>query len=125
MAVKDMFKFYLDKTFLRDKFEGNFEAAPGNLDDVVLWFGDFLRELYAHIKKYLQDIWKVDFNLTKVEYIFGLPTSWKDNYKLVQLFRSTAVEAGFRTDNIILDLTEAEASAIFTAKHTDEEFKVS
>jgi hypothetical protein len=125
MAVKDMFKFYLDKRFLNDTFENNLEAAPGTIDDVMSWYSDFLSALYDHIVKCLQDKWPVDFDLKKVEYIFGLPTSWKDNVPLVQLFRQIVEKSGFGTGNVIIRLTEGEASAVFTAKNLEHKFKVS
>ena len=124
MAVKDLFKFHLDPSFLKDSFESNPEAIPGDIEDVKFWYSGFLGALYHHIVKYLRDVCKEDFDATKIEYIFSLPTSWKDKDRLVQSFRRIVEVAGFG-DDVTMELTEGEASAVFTAKELNQKFRVS
>ncbi|KUJ23927.1 uncharacterized protein LY89DRAFT_662708 [Mollisia scopiformis] len=125
MAVKDLFKFLLDRDYFRKEFEGNFDAAPGTVDDVALWYGDFLRALHEHIVHCLEDGWNVDLELTKVEYNFSIPTPWADNDKLIEMFRDIVEEVGFAHGNesVVMQLTEAEASAVFTVKQHKFRFK--
>jgi hypothetical protein len=123
MVVKDMFKFYLDNSYQRDGSGRNFEDAPDTLDDVALWYKDFLTALYDHIIDYLQN--DLDLKSTTVEFIFSLPTSWNDKSKLARIFREIVSNTGFGVDNVIMRLTEGEAAAVFTAKHHKKKFKVS
>jgi len=126
MAVKDLFKFYLDERFLRESFERNPQAIPGTIEDVKLWYRDFLSVLHAHISSHLTNPpWLVDLDSTKVEYIFGLPTSWKDDVRLVKAFTQVVGESGFGTNNVIMGLTEGEAAAVYTAKNLEHKYKVS
>jgi hypothetical protein len=129
MAVKDSFKFYLERSVLRESF--NKSAASGTVRDVELWYTHFLGALYRHILAQLEKYWSVDRNSTKIEYVFSLPTSWKDKIKLIERFKKIIRQAGFGVgDNcsVTVVLTESEATAIYTAyTKTQEhnEFKVS
>jgi hypothetical protein len=123
MAVKEMFKFHLGKWFLKEDQKLGQEDDI-ELEDVKLWYKDFLSALYLHIVQFLRETWKVDVGLTTVEYIFSIPTSWNKNDQLVQTFRELVDAAGFSDGYVIMNLTEAEASAISTAKLLDHEFQV-
>jgi len=128
MAVKELFKLYLHKPDLVKSFERNPQGIPGTIRDVRLWYLDFLSALYDHIIAHLNEIsWLEDGNST-FEYIFSLPTSWKDNDKLVEDFKEIAKEAGFGSDensSVAIGLTEGEASAVYTAKCLEHKFQVS
>jgi hypothetical protein len=125
MAVKDMFKFYLDNNYQRDKSSRNPEDAPDTLDDVILWYTDFLNALYHHIVEYLQKGFDLDLNSTTAEFIFSLPTSWSNNHQLARIFREIVSSTEFGAGNVIMKLTEGEAAAVFTAKHHKRTFRVS
>ncbi|CZR65459.1 uncharacterized protein PAC_15359 [Phialocephala subalpina] len=122
MAVKEMFKFHLDKWFLKEDHQrgqdGGFE-----LEDVKLWYKDYLSALYSHIVQCLREKWKVDVGLTTVEYIFSIPTLWSKEDQLVQTFRELVEATGFGDGYVIMNLTEAEASAVSTAKLLDHGFQ--
>src|SRR5439155_2489541 len=86
MGVKDLFKFYLDKKVLEDSYP-NRHGAPGTVEDVQNWFTDFLTFLHEHIVDYLgKKPWGVNWGATEVEFIFSLPTLWKGNEELIQVF---------------------------------------
>ena len=124
MDVKELFKFFLDERVLRQTFENNPQALPETIDDVKLWYKGFLRVLNDHISRQLtKSPWLVDWDLTKVEYVFSLPTSWKNDVRLVQAFKDIVKESGFGTHNV--RLTEGEAAAVYTAKNLQHEYKVS
>src|SRR5439155_22571999 len=110
-AVIGFFKTFLDELLLVETFKGNPEAAPGDIHDVRLWYVDFLTALYDHIVAQLKNSWRVDWDLVKVEYIFSIPTYWKDNARLVENFEEIVKEAGFGTDGncSVSMMTEGEA----------------
>lgn len=123
MAIKDMFKFYLDDYFLREKFQRNPEETP-KLENVKSWYTDFLAALYAHIIQFLQERLRIDVRSTPIEFVFSIPTSWKDKDLIVRCFRELVDSAGFgRAGNVSMELTEGEASAVFTAKRLEHEFQ--
>jgi hypothetical protein len=128
MAVKGLFKFYLDKHVLKESFKKNPRAILGTIEDVKLWYKDFLSVLHNHISSHLtltNPSWPADPDSMKVEYIFSLPTSWKDDVSLVETFKQIIGETGFGTDNVIMGLTEGEAAAVYTAKNLGHKYKVS
>jgi hypothetical protein len=124
MAIKDMFKFYLDTSFTTEKFRRVPESIPKH-KNVKLWYNDFLTALHNHIIRQLKERWQADPSATTVEYVFSIPTMWKDNDTLVREFRDIVDEAGFgKTGMVVMELTEGEAAAVFTAKQLDHRFQV-
>lgn len=123
-AIKDMFKFYLDRSFATETFRKVPDCKPKH-KNVRLWYKDFLRVLHGHIVRQLREQWREDPYTTSVEYVFSIPTMWKDNDDLVREFRDLVDEAGFGdTGNVVMELTEGEAAAVFTAKQLDHKFQV-
>lgn len=119
MAVKDLFKLYLDPAVLEGVFRSGREYAPGTIDDVRMWFKHFLRELYEYIWEYLGNWFEDDWQTSTVEYIFSVPTTWNDP-AVVEDFKGIVRAAGFgenKRHSVIIGLTEAEAAAVYTAKN--------
>ncbi|KAI9768044.1 MAG: hypothetical protein M1839_004204 [Geoglossum umbratile] len=127
MAVKELFKFYLDKPSLADSFKKNPEGAPGTHHDVMVWYTDFLAALYGHTVAHLKGPpWHVDWDSTQVEFIFSLPTSWKGNDRLVEDFEEIVKDAGFgsgENSSLVIGLTEGEAAAVSTATSLGHKYK--
>jgi hypothetical protein len=128
LGVVDYFKYFLDE----DELERFFRDKPGgapDIGDVRKWFRDFLHALHDHIIAYFEGpMWQLDWLSTKVEYVFGLPTLWKERDELVRDFKHIVAQAGFvqRVNcNVTFGLTEAEASAVYTAKSLEHKYKVS
>lgn len=121
-AVKDMFKFHLDRHVLRDRSKSAVDPH-WEFEDVKSWFIDFLTPLHDHVFNCLQETWP-DFDMRKVECIFGVPTSWND-IRLLEVFRQIVDDTSFCEHRVIMRLTEAEASAVFTAKSLGRKFPVS
>jgi hypothetical protein len=128
MGVKGLFKFLLDENRLREMNEKTTKDNQYDIENVRGWFKDFFTALHGHIVAHLEDKpWLVDWNSTKIEYIFSLPTSWKDNDNLVHDFEGI-VNLAFKPNkncSVAIGLTEGEASAVCTAKRTDHKYKVS
>lgn len=124
MATKDMFKFCLNPVYLEIKFETNPDDAP-KVENVSLWYEDFLCALYLHIIDYIRLVLGIDPNLTSFEFTFSIPTSWKDDDHLVLAFRELVKLAGFDgRGSVIMELTEGEACAVFTANKLQKQFQV-
>lgn len=124
MRLIDMFKFHLDDALLGQRYTNVPGRTPDTLDDVKYWYRTFLTALYNYIAGELRDVWNVDTTLTRVEYNFSLPTSWKDNERLIRRYREIIHDSGFGND-VRMELTEGEAAAVFTAKHYGQELTVS
>jgi len=122
MSTIGGFKFYLDETWL----PRGPEEAIFDIEDVKTWFRHFFTALHDHIHAHLTDPpCMVDWNSTKVEYIFGLSALWKDS--LVSEFKKIVEQAGFGIGpncSIVMGLTEGEAAAVCTAKSLGREYKV-
>ncbi|OCK89977.1 uncharacterized protein K441DRAFT_666849 [Cenococcum geophilum 1.58] len=118
-AVRDRFTAYLDPRMLslahqaltKDKFE--------SLEDVEMWFEDFLRSLYKHTARSLTEFFKIDdWRTYKVEYAFSVPTVWEDSGTVISFFRAILERAGFGETvehSISTELTEEEAIAKYAS----------
>ncbi|OCL09960.1 hypothetical protein AOQ84DRAFT_402945 [Glonium stellatum] len=119
MRVKDRFKLYLVEEFFQRTFGGLGDCAPGNFEDVQMWFEDFLTLLYKEIEKCVSKRLKLDdWRATKVEYLFSVPTTWDDHLGVLDIFKAIATRAGFgesEEHSIEVSLNEAEAAAVYTA----------
>ena len=128
MIVKSLFKFLLDPRYLEEVNEGKSDDDQESIENVKKWFTDFLAKLHDHIVSHLEDsVWNVDWGFTKVEYHFSLPTSWESNGILVEDFKEIVKNAGFGSyehTTVAIGMTEAAASAVYTAKILDSKFKV-
>jgi hypothetical protein len=127
-TVCSLFKFLLDKKNLEKLNEGRPKGEEERIENVRKWFTDFLIELDSHIVDYLADRpWCVDWKSAKIQYIFGLPTSWENDDDLVREFKEVVDDAGFGSDensSVTMGLTEGVASAVYTAKRADHDFHV-
>ncbi|KAH6665971.1 hypothetical protein B0J14DRAFT_660106 [Halenospora varia] len=125
-TVREFFKFYLDGS----NFEQLKRKNPDEKDEISAnienWFVDYLTQIYAHVTNQLK-VTEVDLDLTIIEYIFSLPTDWKDKPTLVEAFERIILQAGFgsaENASARTGLTEAVASAVYTAKSVGYNFEV-
>lgn len=73
---------------------------------------------------YLREQSIIDEHLTPIEFVFSIPTIWTDD-ALLQCFRELVDSSGFAaTGTVIMEMTEGEAAAVFTAKSQDHSFEV-
>ncbi|CZR64596.1 uncharacterized protein PAC_14494 [Phialocephala subalpina] len=124
MAVLDLFKFQL-QILITKKGVPRQGGVEVEMRDVKNWYRDFLRALYMRIGKHLKEKLEMDFEggTVPVDYIFSVPTMWKNNHELVGAFRQVVDEAGFSSGNVTMELTEGEAAAVFTATRSNHTFK--
>ena len=124
-----LFKFLLDEEYLEKLNREKPDDDPEHIENVRKFFTDFLSKLHEHVVAQLEDSpWRVDWRTTKVEYIFSLPTSWEKNDELVEEFGKIIEKAGFGSEEnsiVSIGLTEGVASAVYTAKSLNHNFKVS
>ncbi|KAH8807183.1 hypothetical protein F5884DRAFT_339040 [Xylogone sp. PMI_703] len=113
ITVVDNFKHWLDSRMLLENFQNKPDDAP-SLEDVKIWYIDFLTALHNHIKQYIKSKWNVDFNETKIQYSFSIPVSWAHDLKIALAFKEVISRAGF--ENAIMELAESEAVVIFAAR---------
>jgi hypothetical protein len=123
--VIENFKLYLDEDFLRNDQEKEKDRyIEYRIEDIELWYTDFLSALYEHIQKEI--ISRPAFQITnlaaiQVEYIFSYPMAWKDN--VISRFKRLIESAGFGIlpkHKVIIGPSEAEAAAVYTAKLSDD-----
>ncbi|KAI9777758.1 MAG: hypothetical protein M1839_008553 [Geoglossum umbratile] len=132
MSRRELFKLSLDPAI----FERYTRAhSDQSLDDVRGWFKDFLTALHGHIvnhfenglktkegwiKQYFgEDFGRNEWKRCKVEYIFSVPTTWKQP-SVIEDFRRIVEKAGFgkseENRSLTIGPTEAVAAAVYTAK---------
>ncbi|KIW66690.1 hypothetical protein PV04_05998 [Phialophora macrospora] len=114
--VHDWFKIFLDEREF-EKFRSRGEDVPPSHAHVKRYYRDFLRKLYAHIKKILStELPALSFEDETIQFIFSVPTTWSPG--VAEDLRVLAREAGFGHDGanhvVEIGLTEAEAAAVCT-----------
>ncbi|CZR58247.1 uncharacterized protein PAC_08138 [Phialocephala subalpina] len=125
MLVIGLFKFLLDPDLLEELNKEKSGAEKEIIDNVKKWYTDFLTKLHEHIVSHLEGTWRVDWGVTKVEYLFSLPTKWEKKEGLVEEFGKIVSNAGFgskENSSITIKLTEGVASAVYTAKILGSDF---
>ncbi|KAI9780171.1 MAG: hypothetical protein M1839_007008 [Geoglossum umbratile] len=128
MDVKEYFKLFLDESVLTKAFEDRPDECPG-IEEVRLWFHDYLRQVYSHITRHLQETLNCtedEWNLRQVEYMFSVPTAWAE-HSVVEDYRKITRNAGFGEGDkhsVKISLTESEASAVYSAHDQKHEFQI-
>jgi hypothetical protein len=122
MAVWDRFKLFLDPQFL-EKLSKTCDVEDLDLiptyDDVKMWSEDFLTGLYEHIVAYMTKYFRLkDWEAARVVYSFSMPTTWNNRIDVVKTFEEIIRKAGFGKGehSVKIELTEAEAAAVYTAR---------
>jgi hypothetical protein len=123
--VMENFKLYLDEYFLeQDQDYDRGLYVEWTIEDIELWYTDFLSALYNHIGEKISsrpEFHITDFAAMHIEYIFSFPTAWKDD--VVLRFEKLIRRAGFgseRAHEVKIGPTEAEAVAVYTARYSDK-----
>ena len=123
---KGWFKTYLDPLrLIQAQFEDR-GGTPKSNAEVEKCYEDYLRMLHRHVEfKLGPEIQGATWQNAKVEFIFGVPTTWKPT--VVETFRTVIQRAGFGSwpdHTVTMGLTEAEAAAVHTSIEASGIFKV-
>ncbi|KAF2865830.1 hypothetical protein BDV95DRAFT_632187 [Massariosphaeria phaeospora] len=113
---KEWFKTCLDPEKLALKQEEDPEGAPGSIQEVEKWYGDYLGKMYEYLELSLgKDLVEgVSWIAARIEFIFSVPTTWAP-VPTVENFKRIVREAGFGqhySHTVTIGLTEAEAAAV-------------
>jgi hypothetical protein len=112
---KEWFKICLDPEKLRVRQREDPDGAPGSLQEVERWYGDYLKKMYEYLSfKLGAELSGVGWEEARVEFIFSVPTTWAP-VPTVENFKRIVREAGFglhHGHSLTIGLTEAEAAAV-------------
>lgn len=112
-GLVEYFKLHLDPSFKED-------ARPDRptTQQARQYYLDYLRGIHDHIAELFSDVipgWRTQ----RVEFVFSVPTTWKNPSMIVELERllkSAGFENEARDHRAKIGLTEAEAAAVYAAK---------
>lgn len=127
--VHKYFKFYLDE-YTWDATYGAHDvmSKPPSMPQVKRWIRDFITDLLKYSKEKLEtEVLKhSDSKAVKYEYHFSVPTAWSmvSRETFAQTIRE-AMEGLCQTQEINIGLSEAEATAIYTAVNYPGRIEVS
>ncbi|KAL5358279.1 hypothetical protein BJX96DRAFT_173296 [Aspergillus floccosus] len=110
--IKEFFKLHLAKYN-----ESDVAGAAITRHDARRWFQDYISCIYRHTVKHFDDSIP-GFREMRVEFIFSVPTTWKD-VRMVEDLRKLidkAIERGAPKHWACIGLTEAEAAAVYACR---------
>ena len=123
---KSWFKTYLDPLRLNQAHREGRYGIPKSTAEVEKCYEDYLRQLYRHLEfKLGPEIQRATWQTAKIEFVFGVPTTWKP--PVVETFRAMTQRAGYGSwpgHTVSIGLTEAEAAAVHTSVEASGIFKV-
>jgi hypothetical protein len=98
---------------------------PACVDDAKQLITDYLRQVYQQVKRSIEASTGPWTN-KKVEFLFSTPTTWYA-HSITNNFEEAIRGAGFGEENTLkhtakLDLTEAEAAAVYVAANPQVRF---
>ncbi|KAF2760339.1 hypothetical protein EJ05DRAFT_280146 [Pseudovirgaria hyperparasitica] len=123
-VYREWFKVLLDPARLIEQQAKNPLTTAKSVDEIKKWYTDYLCKLYGTIERKLSGQLSRRWEDACVEYIFSVPTTWSP--PIVENFREVIEAAGFgqcEDHSVIIDLTEAEAAAVFSSRETPGLFK--
>lgn len=99
--------------------------SPQEAQDMV---AAYLEQIYYHIKESIQAEIGRGWEEKTISFVFSLPTTWT-SVAILERFKAAIAKAGFGMENPTkhtaeLDLTEAEAAAVFTLKEAQVKYNV-
>jgi len=123
--IFENFKIYLDQTSIDAARRVGVRDMPGSIEDAKQLITDYLQQVYQQVKRSIEastGSWKNK----KVEFIFSTPTTWYA-HSITNDFEKAIRAAGFGEENTLkhtarLDLTEAEAAAVYVAANPQVRF---
>lgn len=122
--VFEWFKIYLDQTYVDRAKRHGLTDTPQSVQEAKKLTVDYLREVYKQTKRVIE-MMSGPWSNKHVEFIFSMPTTWT-NQAILNEFKSVIQESWFGsepTHTAKLELTEAEAVAVYTVKTAQIRFE--
>ncbi|KAL4881276.1 hypothetical protein BJY04DRAFT_189497 [Aspergillus karnatakaensis] len=112
LEIKEFFKLHL-----APHNESVGKDAGINRQEARRWFQDYISCIYKHVVKHFDDSIP-GFENIRVEFIFSVPTTWKDVRMIEEIRRllSKALQKGAPNHWAVIGLTEAEAAAVYACR---------
>ncbi|OQE33069.1 hypothetical protein PENFLA_c001G07118 [Penicillium flavigenum] len=106
--IKEFFKLHLAPQYYDD-----FPGSPSR-QDAQRWFQDYIQCIYRHVISHFSATIP-QFSSRKVEFLFSVPTTWKDVRMVEETRRllERAINANTPNHRVSVGLTEAEAAAVY------------
>lgn len=124
VKVQKWFKIYIDPQSI-DAEQRHGRDTPQTVHAAKKLISDYLRVVYEHIKNSISATGQGWDNQT-IEFIFSLPTTWTSQGTINE-FKDAIRHAGFGAHSPLhtfqLQLTEAEAAAVYTAQDSQVPFQ--
>jgi hypothetical protein len=119
------FKMYLDQETLDRAQKHRLSFIPRSPIEARQYATDYLRAIYIHVREFMQTR-QLGWLQVRIEFIFSIPTTWTTQ-EVLESFKSLISDAGFGTESeahlVTLELTEAEAAAVYTIKSSQVPFQ--
>jgi molecular chaperone DnaK (HSP70) len=121
-------KIFLDQQMINEARQAEVEDVPRSLQEAQDMVAAYLEQIYYHIKESIQAEIGRGWEEKTISFVFSLPTTWT-SVATVERFKAAIAKAGFGVENPAkhtaeLDLTEAEAAAVFTLKEAQVKYNV-
>jgi molecular chaperone DnaK (HSP70) len=121
-------KIFLDQQMINEARQAEVEDVPRSLQEAQDMVAAYLEQIYYHIKESIQAEIGRGWEEKTISFVFSLPTTWT-SVATVERFKAAIAKAGFGVENPAkhtaeLDLTEAEAAAVFTLKEAQVRYNV-
>jgi hypothetical protein len=121
-------KIFLDQQMINEARQAEVEDVPRSLQETQAMVTAYLEQIYYHIKESIQAEIGRGWEEKTIAFVFSLPTTWT-SVATVERFKEAIANAGFGMENPAkhtaeLDLTEAEAAAVFTLKEAQVKYNV-
>ncbi|THC99983.1 hypothetical protein EYZ11_000562 [Aspergillus tanneri] len=104
--VKELFKLNLDPHFVDPRPE-----APTRIESMK-WFTDYIHCVYRYVVSHCSRSFP-RFDSRQVEFVFSVPTTWKDPRMVAELRSSVRLDSS--AHRAIIGLTEAESAAVYAS----------
>ncbi|KAJ5893488.1 hypothetical protein N7495_005179 [Penicillium taxi] len=108
--VKEFFKLHL-----APQYHDDYSGLPTR-QEAQKWFQDYIQCLYRHVVTHFQSTIP-QFVSRHVEFIFSVPTTWKDVRMIEETRRllESSISAKTPMHSVSIGLTEAEAAAVYAS----------
>ncbi len=122
--VFEWFKIYLDQAMVDRAKRHGLADTPKSVEEAKQLTTDYLHEVYNQIKRVIE-MMSGPWSNKRVEFIFSMPTTWT-NQAILNEFKTVIQASGFGREAMHtakLELTEAEAVAVYTVKTAQIRFE--